>query len=77
MQSTPMPILEADGIGKSFGNNQVLSDVTFSVGKGEFVCIVGPSGAGKTTLLRALSGLGPGNTGEVRGQQARCCAAAG
>lgn len=66
MQFTRTPILEADGVGKSFGNNHVLSDVTFSVGKGEFVCIVGPSGTGKTTLLRALSGLGPANTGEVR-----------
>ena len=66
MQSISTPILEADGIGKSFGDNQVLSDVTFSVAKGQFVCIVGPSGTGKTTLLRALSGLGPANSGEVR-----------
>ncbi len=75
MQSISTPILEADGIGKSFGDNQVLSDVTFSVAKGQFVCIVGPSGTGKTTLLRALSGLGPANSGEVRVNGRVSCAA--
>lgn len=66
MKTTTKKILEADGLGKSFGANQVLSNVTFSVDQGEFVCIVGPSGTGKTTLLRALSGLGPASSGEVR-----------
>ena len=56
MQSISTPIWKLNGIGKSFGDNQVLSDVTFSVAKVNFVCIVGPSGTGKTTLLRALSG---------------------
>jgi len=35
------------------------------VGRGEFVCVVGPSGAGKTTVLRCLSGLTPPSRGEV------------
>lgn len=37
--------------------NRVLRDLNFSINKGEFVSICGPSGTGKTTVLRALSGL--------------------
>ena len=40
-------------------------DVTFTVSRGEFVSIVGPSGAGKTTLLKCLSGLMPPTSGTV------------
>jgi NitT/TauT family transport system ATP-binding protein len=48
------------------GQQQVaLADVTFDVGRGEFVCVVGPSGAGKTTLLRCLAGLAAPTSGEA------------
>jgi NitT/TauT family transport system ATP-binding protein len=43
----------------------VLEHVEFTVGKGEFLCIVGPSGCGKTTMLRILAGLDVETTGEV------------
>jgi NitT/TauT family transport system ATP-binding protein len=42
-----------------------LADITFDVGRGEFVCVVGPSGAGKTTLLRCMAGLAPLTSGEA------------
>ncbi len=44
----------------------VLEDITFSIGRGEFVCVVGPSGCGKSTLLGILSGLIEPTSGSVR-----------
>ena len=62
------PLLTVRGLRKSFAGPprvEVLADIGFSVGEGEFVSVVGPSGCGKTTLLLALSGLQPADTGEV------------
>ena len=39
------------------GETPVLSDISFSIEKGEFVAIVGPSGCGKSTILNLISGL--------------------
>ena len=50
-------LLTLDGIGVRLGGRQVLSDVTFSLRKGDFAGIIGPNGAGKTTLLRVILGL--------------------
>ncbi|WP_344827097.1 ABC transporter ATP-binding protein [Actinocorallia longicatena] len=44
---------------------EAIRDLTFTVGTGELVCIVGPSGAGKTTLLRCTAGLLNCTAGEV------------
>ena len=41
---------------KRFGDLTVLSDISFSVRKGEFLCVVGPTGCGKTTFLSCLTG---------------------
>ena len=53
--------LEVDGLAKTYAGHgpsvEAVRDLTFSIGKGELVCIVGPSGAGKTTLLRCIAGL--------------------
>jgi len=45
------------GIGKSFGDNEVVRGVDLEVRDGEFMVFVGPSGCGKTTLLRMIAGL--------------------
>ena len=50
---------------KSFGDLLVLDDVSFKVGKGEFLSIVGPTGCGKTTFLNCLSKLIPPTQGEI------------
>jgi polar amino acid transport system ATP-binding protein len=59
------PVLEALGIGKSYGSHEVLRDVSMTVRSGEVVCIIGPSGAGKSTFLRTLNRLEEPDTGEV------------
>lgn len=50
------PILEVDGIGKSFGRRQVLKSASFAVRPGEIVALMGLNGAGKTTLLNVAVG---------------------
>lgn len=64
-----LPILEAKSLGKSFdgtnGQLPAVNNISFSVYKGEFLCIVGPSGCGKTTILQLLAGLLPKSRGEV------------
>lgn len=47
------------------GTLTALSDVSFTVKKGEMICIVGASGCGKSTLLRAVAGLDPEHEGSV------------
>lgn len=58
----PSPILELRGIGRCFDSreagatkNWVIKDLSFSVGQGEFVTIIGPSGSGKSTLLNLIA----------------------
>lgn len=61
------PILTVENLRKTYGQGEksvtAIQDISFSVQKGEFVCIVGPSGAGKTTLLNTLTGLVPPTAG--------------
>lgn len=62
------PILEAKHISKRFkngSNDQVLTDITFTVNKGEFVSVVGKSGCGKSTLLYILSTMDTDYQGEL------------
>lgn len=59
------PTIEAQGICKRFGQNEVLCGVDLSVSPGETVAIIGPSGSGKSTLCRALVGIEPFSKGSV------------
>ncbi len=60
-----MATLEFSHVGKSFGSVDVLKDIDFSIGDGEFLVLVGPSGCGKSTLLGIIAGLGSLTTGSV------------
>jgi iron(III) transport system ATP-binding protein len=60
-----MSFLEVRGINKKFGRQTVLDQVSLSLEKGEFVCLLGPSGCGKTTLLRIIAGLETADKGGV------------
>ena len=57
-------VLEVDGMAKAFGRNTVFDDVSFTVGRGERLLILGLNGAGKTTLLRLLVGQLEADAGE-------------
>jgi NitT/TauT family transport system ATP-binding protein len=63
-------VLRVEGLRKVYNEGKptaktAIEDVSFSVERGEFVCIVGPSGAGKTTMLRCISGLAQPSSGRL------------
>lgn len=64
-----MNILEVKNLSKVYGEGETavraLDDVSFTVKKGEFVCIIGPSGSGKSTLLHLLGGVDQPTSGKV------------
>ena len=57
--------LQAQAISIRFGGVQALTDVSFSVNKGEFVGLIGPNGAGKTTLLKIIAGVLAPDSGRI------------
>ena len=60
-----MYLLEVNHVRKSFGEEDVLKDISFKVKEGEVVAIIGPSGSGKSTLLRCATKLEQMDSGEI------------
>src|SRR5258705_12720110 len=58
-------ILQAQALGKRYGQRQALADCTLQIPSGHVVGLVGPNGAGKTTLLKIACGMLAPTTGRI------------
>ncbi len=65
LQQPVQPMVQVDGLHKSFGKLEVLRGVSFTVQRGQTVVIIGPSGSGKSTLLRCVNHLEKINGGRI------------
>ena len=64
--STPsQPVLRVQGISKTLGGKDILTDCSLNVNRGELKVLIGPSGAGKSTLLQCINCLIPPDAGEI------------
>lgn len=61
-----MPFLEVAGVSKSFGGNQAVRSLSFTLEAGEILGLIGPNGAGKTTAFNMIAGYFPPDSGEIR-----------
>ena len=59
------PLIAAEQVSKSFGDNKVLNAVSLAVNAGDVACVIGPSGSGKTTLLRCFAMLEMPSDGRI------------
>ncbi len=59
-------LLRVEGLQAAYGSSQVLFGVTFAIGVGEVVTLIGRNGMGKTTTVKSIMGMLPTRAGEVR-----------
>ena len=59
------PFIKIDNLSKNFGSTVAVKNVSLSIYRGEFFCLLGGSGCGKSTLLRILAGLETPSTGKI------------
>ena len=58
-------LFEVKDISFDYDGEEIFSNISFSIGKGDVLCILGPNGTGKTTLIKCLNGLHDINSGEI------------
>ena len=61
-----LPALAVDNLNAWYGTAHILFDMSFTVGRGEVVALMGRNGAGKSTTMKAVMGLSPRRNGSVR-----------
>jgi len=61
-----VPVIESNGVYKSFGKTRALNDISFTVNESEIFGFIGPDGAGKTTLFRIITTLLIPDNGEIK-----------
>lgn len=61
-----MPLISAQKLSKSFGAEDIFSEITLSIPRGAKIGLVGPNGSGKSTLLQILMGITPSDSGTVQ-----------
>ena len=59
-------VIEADGVGKAYGDRLLIDGMSFSLPPGGIVGVIGPNGAGKTTLFRMITGQEKPDSGTIR-----------
>lgn len=62
----PKPLIEIKSIVKSYGLQNVLDDISFQIGEGEKIALIGRNGSGKSTLFRIITGEEKADLGEIR-----------
>ncbi len=60
------PLIEMEGVGKSYGNIRAIEGINLRVDAGEITCVLGDNGAGKSTLIKIMAGLHQHSEGVVR-----------
>jgi len=59
-------VIEAEGVGKAYGDRLLVEDMTFALPPGGIIGVIGPNGAGKTTLFRMITGQEQPDSGTIR-----------
>lgn len=65
MTASGPALLEVRGLSKAFGGLRAVDDLSFTVGEGEILGLLGPNGSGKTTVFNLIAGLFPPDCGDV------------
>lgn len=60
-----MPLISVQNLSVYYDRKPVLSDISFEVEQGDYICIVGENGSGKTTLMKGILGLIPIKNGSL------------
>ncbi|MDX1301783.1 spermidine/putrescine ABC transporter ATP-binding protein PotA [Photobacterium sp.] len=64
-KTSKKPVIQLNGLSKSFDGKQIIAGLDLNVNDGEFLTILGPSGCGKTTVLRLIAGFENADDGQV------------